>query len=77
MKLANYFETKQKINKKQLKEKAQDIIMHALGNARGYWKESYNLKEFSVEEINEIDKQLKILCDKIAKSYKFDKSWIN
>jgi hypothetical protein len=76
-KFTNYLEaTKKDPDKKTPKVIAQDIIMHALGNVRGYWKET-DSDDLTPKEISEVDRQLKVLCDRIAKSYKFNESWVN
>jgi len=68
--------TKKDPDKKTPKIIAQDLIMQALGNVRGYWKEN-DSDDLTPKEILEVDRQLKILCDRIAKSYKFNESWVN
>ena len=68
--------TKKDPDKKTPKIIAQDLIMQALGNVRGYWKET-DTDSLTSKEISEIDRQLKTLCDRIAKSYKFKESWVN
>ncbi len=68
--------TKKDPDKKTPKIIAQDLIMQALGNVRGYWKEN-DSDDLTPKEISEVDRQLKILCDRIAKSYKFNESWVN
>lgn len=76
-KFTEYLEaTKKDPDKKTPKIIAQDIIMHALGNVRGYWKEKDG-EGLTPKEVLEVDRQLKILCDRIAKSYKFKESWVN
>ena len=68
--------TKKYPDKKTPKTIAQDLIMHGLANVRGYWKEK-DSDDLTTKEISEVDRQLKILCDRIAKSYKFKESWVN
>jgi hypothetical protein len=76
-KFTEYLEaTKKDPDKKTPKTIAQDLIMQALGNVRGYWKEN-DSDDLTPKEISEVDRQLKILCDRIAKSYKFNESWVN
>ena len=76
-KFIEYLEaTKKDPDKKTPKIIAQDLIMQALGNVRGYWKET-DTDSLTSKEISEIDRQLKTLCDRIAKSYKFKESWVN
>lgn len=76
-KFTEYLEaTKKDPDKKTPKTIAQDLIMHALGNVRGYWKEK-DSDDLTPKEISEVDRQLKVLCDRIAKSYKFNESWVN
>ena len=50
--------------------------MHGLANVRGYWKEK-DSDDLTTKEISEVDRHLKTLCDRIAKSYKFKESWVN
>lgn len=77
-KFREYLEANKKdLDKKTPKTIAQDLIMHALGNARGYWKEGHEIDGLNQKEISEVDRHLKTLCDRIAKSYKFNESWVN
>ena len=76
-KFTEYLEaTKKDPDKKTSKTIAQDLIMQALGNVRGYWKEN-DSDDLTPKEISEVDRHLKTLCDRIAKSYKFNESWVN
>ena len=68
--------TKKYPDKKTPKIIAQDLIMNSLGKVRGYWKEK-DSDDLTTKEISEVDRQLKILCDRIAKGYKFNESWVN
>lgn len=64
-------------NKITAKTKAQDIIMLAIANMRGYWTETFDdeIINLSEKEIRSISVQLEKLSDRIAKMCGYDKSW--
>ncbi len=68
-----------KYNDKKISAKclAQELIMDNLSITRGYWFEGLrvNTEEMTEKEIAEIDRQLKILGDRIAKVCNFTHSW--
>lgn len=65
-------------NKITARVKAQNIIMHALANAQGYWSEDdYATEGMTKKEIQAVCEQLKKECDRIAKKFGFRESWSN
>jgi hypothetical protein len=63
-------------NKTTPKRYAQDLIMEALADKRGYWMEQAP-KQLTSREIRLICEQMEKECNRIAKRYGFKESWIS
>lgn len=60
------------------KKKAQDILMDKVSIALGYWCEGeYGQEEMTTKEKIEIQRQMKIQADRIAKMFGFNEAWIS
>jgi hypothetical protein len=58
------------------KKKAQDILMDKVSVALGYWTEGdYDSEVMTVKERVEVQRQMKIQADRIAKMFGFDEAW--
>jgi|TARA_Y100000310_G_scaffold340923_2_gene438363 hypothetical protein len=59
------------------KKKAQDVILEKLALCMGYWEENSELTEGMTErEIELVNEQMKKECDRIAKKFGYNESWV-
>lgn len=64
--------------KREAKEKAQEMLMHGLGNVLGYWSEN-NIdaaKDLGLTD-EEFHKILQEQADRVAKLFGYDYAWSN
>lgn len=61
--------------KTQTKQAAQDLLMHHVANALGYWKEDLTSRGQRVENEDEFRAELQRQADRIAKMFGFEEAW--
>jgi len=60
------------------KKKAQDLILNKIAELRGYWTEDSDKTDGMTErEIMQVNEQLRKECDRIAKRFGYEESWVD
>lgn len=66
------------LTKTEKKLKAQEWLLHGIGNVLGYWEENDHPWDGMTDaEMVEFDKLLHEQADRVAKMFGFDHAWSN
>lgn len=66
-----------KKTKTELKQIAQDALLHGVGNILGYWNPEDEAIDMTEEERDQLQDIMQREADRIAKMFGYEKAWVN
>lgn len=66
-----------KLSRTQLKEQAQEVLMHGIGNQLGYYDPDDDNREIPQEQREEFRAVMQREADRVAKLFGYEKAWAN
>lgn len=66
-----------KLNRAQLKQHAQEVLMHGIGNQLGYYNPDDDAREIPQEQRDEFRAVMQREADRVARLFGYEKAWSN
>jgi hypothetical protein len=66
-----------KLNRAQLKEHAQEVLMQGIGNQLGYYNPDDDAREIPQSQRDEFHAVMQREADRVAKLFGYEKAWSN